>query len=59
MKTHLILSIDRRDTPEKAQECVDLAIRYKYWGIVGVDLCGDPLVKNQSYPQSNLINLGC
>lgn len=57
MKTYLILSIDRRDTPEKAKECVDLAIRYKYLGIVGVDLCGDPCV-NQSYPQFESIIAG-
>ena len=44
MKTYLILSIDRRDTPEKAQECINLAIRYQSRGVVGVDLCGDPLV---------------
>ncbi|RPB29802.1 adenosine deaminase [Terfezia boudieri ATCC MYA-4762] len=43
MKTYLILSIDRRDTPEKAQESINLATRYQGWGVVGVDLCGDPL----------------
>lgn len=44
MKTFLLLSIDRRDTIQKAAECIDLAIRYKDRGVVGVDLCGDPLV---------------
>lgn len=44
MKTALILSIDRRNTPEQAQECVDLAVRYADRGVVGVDLCGDPMV---------------
>lgn len=43
MKTALILSIDRRNTPEQAQECVDLAVRYADRGVVGVDLCGDPM----------------
>ncbi|KAF8425128.1 hypothetical protein EV426DRAFT_716280 [Tirmania nivea] len=43
MKTYLILSIDRRDTPGKAQECINLAIRYHGRGVVGMDLCGDPL----------------
>jgi len=44
MKAFLILSIDRRDTPEKAQECINLATRYQGRGVVGVDLCGNPLV---------------
>lgn len=42
MKTTLILSIDRRDSPEDAMRTVELAIRYKKLGVVGVDLCGDP-----------------
>ncbi|CAI2170803.1 3278_t:CDS:2 [Funneliformis geosporum] len=37
----LILSVDRRNTLEEAMETVNLAIRYKNKGIVGVDLCGD------------------
>lgn len=44
MKTFLLLSVDRRDTTQKAAECIDLAIQYKDRGVVGVDLCGDPLV---------------
>lgn len=50
MKTFLLLSVDRRDTTQKAAECIDLAIRYKDRGVVGVDLCGDPLV---NMPTSN------
>ncbi|KAI5842297.1 hypothetical protein BZA05DRAFT_412286 [Tricharina praecox] len=42
MKTNLILSVDRRDSLETATETVDLAIRYRNAGVVGVDLCGDP-----------------
>ncbi|RIA91822.1 hypothetical protein C1645_766641 [Glomus cerebriforme] len=38
----LILSIDRRNTLEEAMETVNLAIKYKNKGVVGVDLCGDP-----------------
>lgn len=42
MPTYLILSIDRRNTPEEAMEVVDLAVQYRSRGVVGVDLCGDP-----------------
>lgn len=45
MKTTLILSIDRRDSLEKAQQCLDLALRFKDRGVVGMDLCGDPWVR--------------
>ncbi|CAJ0745436.1 6026_t:CDS:2, partial [Entrophospora sp. SA101] len=38
----LILSIDRSITLEEAIETVDLAIKYKELGVVGVDLCGNP-----------------
>ncbi|KAI8870029.1 Metallo-dependent hydrolase [Ramicandelaber brevisporus] len=39
----LILSVDRRNTIEQANEAVDLAIKYRDQGVVGVDLCGDVL----------------
>ena len=42
MPTHLILSIDRRNTAAQAMETVDIAIKYRSKGIIGVDLCGDP-----------------
>ena len=42
MSTFLILSIDRRNTPEEAMEVVDLALEFRHRGVVGVDLCGDP-----------------
>ena len=42
MRTYLILSIDRRNTFVEAMEVVDLAIKYRSQGVVGVDLCGDP-----------------
>lgn len=42
MTTYLILSIDRRNSPEEAMQLVDLAIKYRSRGVVGVDLCGDP-----------------
>jgi len=42
MNTKLILSIDRRNNPEEAMAVVDLAIKYKDQGVVGIDLCGDP-----------------
>ncbi|KAG9298786.1 hypothetical protein G9A89_012854 [Geosiphon pyriformis] len=40
----LILSIDRGNTLEQAMEAVDLAIKYREAGVVGVDLCGDPMI---------------
>ena len=43
MSTYLILSVDRRNTPSQAMEAVDLTIKYKDRGVVGVDLCGNPL----------------
>jgi adenosine deaminase len=46
MVTKLILSIDRRDSEEEALEVVNLALRYRTQGVVGVDLCGDPTKGN-------------
>ncbi|GAN00815.1 adenosine deaminase-like protein-like [Mucor ambiguus] len=37
----LIVSIDRRNNLEEAQEVVDLALAFRSQGVVGVDLCGD------------------
>lgn len=42
MNSYLILSIDRRNTLREALEVVDLALKYRNHGVVGVDLCGDP-----------------
>lgn len=42
MRAFLILSIDRRNTVAEAQKVVDLAIKYQFAGVVGVDLCGNP-----------------
>lgn len=42
MPSYLILSIDRRNTPEEALSVVDMAIEHRSRGIVGIDLCGDP-----------------
>ncbi|KAH8117728.1 adenosine deaminase-like protein [Phellopilus nigrolimitatus] len=40
-----ILALDRRMSPEVAEECIDIAVNLKGAGrrLVGVDLCGDPL----------------
>ena len=46
MKTNLILSIDRRNDYVTALEVVDLAIKFRDQGVVGLDLCGDPAVGN-------------
>ncbi|KUI64612.1 Adenosine deaminase-like protein [Cytospora mali] len=42
LHTRLILSVDRRNTPDEAAEVVRLARAFKGQGVVGVDLCGDP-----------------
>jgi len=42
MRAFLILSIDRRNSTAEADEVVDLAVKFKSAGVVGVDLCGDP-----------------
>jgi len=51
METNLILSVDRRDSLETATETVDLALRYRDKGVVGVDLCGDPTVISHAASQ--------
>jgi adenosine deaminase len=40
--TRLILSIDRRNTPDEASEVIALAKRFHSEGVVAIDLCGDP-----------------
>lgn len=40
----LLLSIDRRESTSAAMETVDLALKMKHIGIVGVDLSGNPIV---------------
>lgn len=48
MKTNLILSIDRRNDLPTALSVVDLAVKYRSRGVVGIDLCGDPAVGDVS-----------
>ena len=48
MKTNLILSIDRRNDLPTALQVVDLAIKFREQGVVGIDLCGDPTVGDVS-----------
>lgn len=43
LHAYLILSVDRRNTIEPADEVVDLAFQYARHGVVGIDLCGNPL----------------
>ena len=45
-----ILALDRRMSTEVATECVNIAISLKNAGrrVVGIDLCGDPLVSIES-----------
>ncbi|KAK8113236.1 Adenosine deaminase-like protein [Apiospora sp. TS-2023a] len=42
IRAKLILSMDRRNTPEEAREVVLLARQFRSRGVVGIDLCGDP-----------------
>ncbi|KAF2154285.1 Metallo-dependent hydrolase, partial [Myriangium duriaei CBS 260.36] len=42
LKTKLILTVDRRSSATDAEAVVDLAIKYREQGVVGVDLAGDP-----------------
>ena len=46
----LLVAVDRRMDEATASECVDLAIELRNSGrrIVGMDLCGDPLVSGSS-----------
>ncbi|KAG1470136.1 hypothetical protein G6F56_002856 [Rhizopus delemar] len=43
----LIVSADRRNTLEEAEEVIDLAVAFRSKGVVGIDLCGD--VKQGSF----------
>lgn len=42
LHTRLILSVDRRHTPEQAASVLRLALEHRERGVVGLDLCGDP-----------------
>jgi adenosine deaminase len=48
MHTYLLLSIDRKNTIDEADQVVDLAIKYQSRGVVGIDLCGNPSKKLES-----------
>ncbi|PGH06328.1 adenosine deaminase [Helicocarpus griseus UAMH5409] len=43
MSTYLIISVDRSKTASDAMEAVDLAIKYRNRGVVGVELGGNPM----------------
>ncbi|KAJ4260563.1 hypothetical protein NW762_007306 [Fusarium torreyae] len=45
LHTRLILSVDRRHTPEQAAFTLSLALKYRKEGVVGLDLCGDPTAR--------------
>ncbi|KAF4981945.1 hypothetical protein FZEAL_2339 [Fusarium zealandicum] len=45
LHTRLILSIDRRHTPEQASSTLALALKHHNEGVVGLDLCGDPTAR--------------
>jgi adenosine deaminase len=42
LRTRLILSVDRRNTLDQANEVIELAKAYQTQGVCAVDLCGDP-----------------
>lgn len=42
LHANLILSIDRKNTLDEAFEVIQLALKYRHLGVVGVDLCGNP-----------------
>lgn len=42
LRTRLILSVDRRNTLDQANEVIELAKLYQGQGVVAIDLCGDP-----------------
>lgn len=46
IRAKLILSMDRRNTPQEAHEVVLLARQFRSRGVVGIDLCGDPAKGN-------------
>lgn len=43
LHTKLILSVDRRNTLAEAKEVVGIVQQFAGQGVVGIDLCGDPL----------------
>ena len=51
-KAALIVSLDRRMDAVVAKECVDIAVSLKKEGrrVVGIDLCGDPMVRFLVWP---------
>ncbi|KAL2025195.1 hypothetical protein VTO58DRAFT_106423 [Aureobasidium pullulans] len=48
----LILSIDRKNTLGEAFKVVQLALKYRHLGIVGIDLCGNPARRLISHLQA-------
>ena len=59
MSTFLVLSIDRRNTKAEASDVVDLAIKYRSHGVVGIDLCGDPTQGDISIHREALAKAKC
>jgi adenosine deaminase len=57
----LIVSLDRRMTPEVAREVLALAVQLRREGrrVVGVDLCGDPTVRLPFSRASTAIDKQC
>lgn len=51
MTTRIILSVDRKNTLEEANEVVALAVKFRDSGVAGVDLCGNPARRPISHLQ--------
>lgn len=45
MRTKLILSVDRRMDEVEARGVLDVAVKFKDKGVVGIDLCGNPAAR--------------
>lgn len=43
-KSTLLLSVQRTSSPEAIASTIDLALKYRDWGVVGIDLSGDATV---------------
>jgi adenosine deaminase len=55
MRVKLMLSIDRDESVQEANRTLELALQFQERGVVGVDLCGNPLASNDMSYESTLV----